>query len=58
MGHHHTNAFAYERVNYSLKLAIVRGLEQHLSATLAAPLPASLARLIERLERDAIFDPF
>jgi hypothetical protein len=50
MEHRSPDAFAEANLDYSIKLAIARGLQQQLSSVLTDPMPASLQRLVDALE--------
>jgi hypothetical protein len=51
MEHHPTNAFAEQKADDSMKLAIARDLQRIWSDVLQEPLPTGLRRLIDRLEQ-------
>jgi len=51
MEHHATNAFAEQKADNSMKLAIARDLQRIWSDVLQEPLPTGLRRLIDRLEK-------
>jgi hypothetical protein len=50
MEHHPINAFAEQKAENSMKLAIARDLQRIWSDALQEPLPIDLSRLIHRLE--------
>jgi hypothetical protein len=50
MEHDPTNAFAEQKADNSMKLAIARDLQRIWSDVLQEPLPTDLRRLIHRLE--------
>ena len=51
MDHHSINAFAEQKADNSMKLAIARDLQRIWSDVLQEPLPTGLRRLIDRLEQ-------
>ena len=51
MEHHLINAFAEQKAENSMKLAIARDLQRIWSDVLQEPLPTDLSRLIDRLEQ-------
>ena len=51
MEHHLINAFAEQKAENSMKLAIARDLQRIWSDVLQEPLPIDLSRLIHRLEK-------
>ena len=51
MEHHLINAFAEQKAENSMKLAIARDLQRIWSDVLQKPLPTGLRRLIDRLEK-------
>jgi len=51
MEHHPTNAFAEQKADNSMKLAIARDLQRIWSDVLQEPLPTGLRRLVDRLEK-------
>ena len=51
MEHHLINAFAEQKAENSMKLAIARDLQRIWSDVLQEPLPTGLRRLIDRLEQ-------
>ena len=50
MDHHSINAFAEQKADNSMKLAIARDLQRIWPDVLQEPLPTDLRRLIHRLE--------
>ena len=50
MEHHLINAFAEQKAENSMKLAIARDLQRIWSDVLQEPLPMDLSQLIHRLE--------
>ena len=51
MEHPSINAFAEQKLDYSIKLAWARDLQRLWSDVLQEPLPADLRRLIDKLEQ-------